>query len=186
MKNSKPLTEYSNRVQHPVTGDLSRWYVEVGYLATGIWYGGRADIHPGWDYNLRTGGNSDAGQDIVAIADGEVIFAGVLPYWGGVVIVRHPQFGVRSRYGHISPTVKVGQFVKAGDKLGDLALMAAWPSHLHLDITTKTLSAGHWCGRNRDCVLRTYVDLEQFFLKHGVALPRETGGKRLSWVTDDA
>jgi murein DD-endopeptidase MepM/ murein hydrolase activator NlpD len=173
-------------VVRPVRGDVSRWYIEVGYLATGSWYGGRRDIHTGWDWNLRTGGNSDVGQDVVSVADGEVIFVGNLTTWGGVVWVRHPQFGVRTRYAHITNfTVQVGQWVTADQKLGEIARMSAWPSHLHFDVTEKALGFGHWCFFDRACVERSYVDTLEFFTKHGVTVPRETGGKRLSWSQVD-
>ncbi len=184
---AKPTPKLSMNVVPPVPGALSRWYIAVGYLATGKWYADRRDFHTGWDFNLLTGGNSDAGETVVSIADGEVIFVGILPVWGGVVVVRHPQLGVRTRYGHVTNfKVKVGDWVKAGQPLAEIALMTRFLAHLHFDITSKELLPAHWCLSGRSCVERNYVDPLVFFVKHGVPFPRQRGGARLSWADDAA
>lgn len=68
---------------------------------------------------------ADAQRDIPvrAVADGTVIYAASVSGYGGVIVVRHtaPE-PVTTLYGHVrlSDAVKVGQTVRAGDRLASL------------------------------------------------------------------
>lgn len=164
---AKTATQNSPVVIHPVKPDSrSSWVIATGYYATGNFYGGRKDYHTGWDYNLASGGDTDAGKDVVAVADGIVVFAGNVGSWGGIVVVQHPQFGWRSRYAHIEGfKVRSGQQVRVGQPLGVISKARVvngkviWYAHLHFDVTRQNLPPGHWCGADGQCVLRNYVDL---------------------------
>jgi len=87
-------------------------------------------LHYGEDWNGRGGGDSDLGDPIYSIGNGVVTWAyDVRKGWGRVVIIRHayrdPATGkvkfCDSLYGHLrSFSVKVGQQVKRGDKIGTM------------------------------------------------------------------
>ncbi len=69
-------------------------------------------IHTGIDVSYP------AGTDIVAMNAGEVVYAGYLDHTGFIVVVDHG-IGLKSWYAHLGEcTVKVGDVVKAGDKVG--------------------------------------------------------------------
>lgn len=62
------------------------------------------------------------GEDAVSIADGTVAAVGDSTSYGLYVIIRHPD-GVESLYAHLSEvTVKNGDEVKAGDKIGTIGM----------------------------------------------------------------
>ena len=88
-------------------------------------------IHNGVDFAGRDG------QAVKAIARGTVSSVEQDPMWGGVVTVDHG-VGVISRYCGLSPSVRVGDAVDAGDPIGELSTIpceCAQTAHLHLEIT---------------------------------------------------
>lgn len=109
--------------------------VRHGYATENTWY------NPGWwhtgeDWYAVEG--DTAGAAVVAVADGEVVFAGS-EYPGLVVILRHAD-GLFSMYGHLDHALLVaaGDPVRRGDLVG--AVLARTdgraPSHLHFEIRT--------------------------------------------------
>lgn len=105
---------------------------------------GRREWHPGIDV-----GNARSGGPVVAIGDGRVIAVGFLgPPWsdrstaygtgnmgGRMVLVDHGDR--QSAYAHLSvAAVKVGQTVRAGQRVGTLgdSGSAKGQAHLHLDL----------------------------------------------------
>lgn len=85
-----------------------------------------------------------AGTPVYAMTDGEVSFSGTMGGYGWLVIVDHPDIGLYSLYGHLSPSrwrVEPGP-VEKGDLLGYLG--DAWENggsreqplveHLHLGV----------------------------------------------------
>jgi hypothetical protein len=85
---------------------------------------------------------------VSAIGDGHVIFAALVPYPGHVVVIRHDLSDAQrralglavpvlySQYGHLTAlTVKAGDAVRAGQKLGTLHDQAA-NTHLHWEVRT--------------------------------------------------
>jgi murein DD-endopeptidase MepM/ murein hydrolase activator NlpD len=107
-----------------IRGADGRWLVPPGYWHTGI------------DLNGPGGGDSDCGQPVHAMTDGYVVFAGRLPVWGGVVVLRHPHAGVWTRYGHLRDIlVKRGEEVPAGAQIGTVGKMTTGGyCHLHFDV----------------------------------------------------
>jgi murein DD-endopeptidase MepM/ murein hydrolase activator NlpD len=170
-KPTAPKRAFGKTVFYPVM-PRERFYVAAGYLTTRPTYPddavGRQQWHTGLDYNLRTGGDSDIGQPVYAIADAEVVSVGSYPGWGGVVVLRHPQFGVRSRYAHIkNAKVKVGEFVKAGQKIAEIAPYRVKNSaHLHFDLFSKTLAPWAWGATNQKFVRETYISPHPWLLEH--------------------
>jgi murein DD-endopeptidase MepM/ murein hydrolase activator NlpD len=124
-------------------GDIARrqlapWFDATGY---GTLYNGGKAYHTGHDLNLHDYG--DSGARVVAVADGEIVFAGVVKGWQGwVVVVRHVLEDGRlfwTRYAHITDVTPIGQ-IKRGDLLGyicDYLPAGKANDHLHID--------GAWC-----------------------------------------
>jgi hypothetical protein len=78
------------------------------------WHTGK-DLYA-YDFN-KDGG--DAGEPILATADGTVVFSGNTTTSGGIVTIKHDGFS--SLYAHLSArrlSVKVGDFVKKGQVIG--------------------------------------------------------------------
>ncbi len=105
----------------------------------------RAPTHFGEDWNGRAGGDSDLGDPVYSIGNGIVTWAyDIRRGWGGVAIIRHayrdPATGkvkfCDSLYGHLRDiSVKVGQHVKRGDKIGTIGSnRGMYPAHLHFEI----------------------------------------------------
>lgn len=120
--------------------------------------GGAYILHHGLDF-----GNPQ-GSPVRAIADGEVVFAGLdsdgevygasnepFPegFYGRLVVIRHPlRLGdqpLYSLYGHLSRLrVARRQRVKAGDAIGEVGMAGiALGPHLHLEIRDRAQDYGH-------------------------------------------
>ena len=105
----------------------------------------RAPQHFGEDWNGRSGGDSDLGDPVYAVADGVVTFAyNVRTGWGNVVLTRHayrdPSTG-EVKYcdtlnGHLHQImVKTGQAIKRGQQIGTIGSnFGMYPAHLHFEI----------------------------------------------------
>lgn len=91
-------------------------------------------LHTGTDFA------APAGTSIHALTDGEVMYADMMPGGGNTVRLKHSIAGktVYSQYKHMLPgsfAVKVGQKVKAGDRLGAVGSTGnSTGNHLHLEI----------------------------------------------------
>lgn len=98
--------------------------------------------HLGEDWNGSGGGDTDLGDPVVAIAAGEVSFAGDLGGgWGNVVRVVHRASGwrrqvVESLYAHLGKIeVRAGQRVPRGQRLGTIGNVdGLYKAHLHLEL----------------------------------------------------
>jgi len=150
-----------------IRGADGRWLVPPGYWHTGI------------DLNGPGGGDSDCGQPVHAMTDGYVVFAGRLPVWGGVVVLRHPHAGVWTRYGHLRDIlVKRGEEVPAGAQIGTVGKMTTGGyCHLHFDVFVRQppASEGLWGffprggEEARQKVLTYCTDPEAFLSKQAKA-----------------
>ncbi len=78
------------------------------------------------------------GTPIIAPADGQVISAGRNSGYGLSVLIDH-KYGFKTRYGHMQKIyVRKGQFVKRGDKIGEVGKTGlATSSHLHYEVYYK-------------------------------------------------
>ena len=90
--------------------------------------GGRR-MHSGLDFA------GPHGTPITATADGTVTFAGWASGYGRMVKIQH-SFGIETRYAHLSSiTVKVGQKVSRGDKIGGMGSTGRSTGvHLHYEV----------------------------------------------------
>jgi hypothetical protein len=134
---------------------LSRGW-DVDFVASYNDYGDpnvTPDYHPGDDWNLNTGGNSDLGEPVSAVANGIVLFAGCA--YGNTVIIAHRLTTgeiVTSFYGHLNKPspYRQGQVLDGGATIGVIGHTsriqskcvddASMGSHLHFEIRR-----GHVC-----------------------------------------
>jgi len=118
-----------------------KWYCSVWHDPTGARNAGYK--HTGIDLNLDVSPWGDVERmldlSIFAVADGTVHC--VIPNWYGapMIVVRHEheEEWLYVRYGHIIPTVHVGDIVRGGQRLGRFA---DWKrgdggDHLHFDMS---------------------------------------------------
>ena len=102
--------------------------------------------HPGEDWNvpgvaggIGTGCNSDLGLNVVAVANGQVVYSDTSS-WGGVVI-QHLYQGSTwySQYGHLySSAVTLGAAVTKGQLIGRVGNMGTSCAHLHFEMRSST------------------------------------------------
>ena len=137
--------------------------------------------HLGDDLNGIGGENSDLGDPVFAVADGEVIFAGEAgPGWGNVIIVlhAHEENGARkfvqSYYGHVE-TILVApkQKVHRGEQIATIGTAGGryW-AHLHFEMrefTTPFIGLGY-----RDDT-RGWIDPNAFIAAHRGAPDEDVG-----------
>ena len=90
---------------------------------------GEADYHPGLDIS------ADRGTPVYATADGTISHASFSGAYGNLVVVEH-QFGIETRYGHLSAfRTARGQTVKRGELIGLVgATGRATGPHLHYEV----------------------------------------------------
>lgn len=110
------------------------FFMRHGYTVENTWFS-PGNWHTGEDWYALAG--DTAGAAVVAVAAGEVVYAGS-NYPGRVVIVQHAP-DLFSMYGHLDPAlaVQVGQQVARSDRLGTVLRRADdVPNHLHFEIRT--------------------------------------------------
>ncbi len=137
---------------------------------TDDWYNardfGEAD-HLGEDWNKNSGGNTDCGEPVFAIADGEVIFAADAgPGWGNVVIIEHllaDGSRVRSLYGHLQKIEKSTGRVTIREKIGYVGNAdGRYLCHLHFEIRTTDCPNWNDAGPGYAAERRGWTDPSDF------------------------
>lgn len=124
--------------------------------------------HTGADLNFGTP-YEDKGLPVYSPASGVVTFAGSLPVWGLVIVIKHDPLFVPSgqvlysRSAHVQNVlVNVGQRVKRGDQIAEIGdAFGRFIPHLHFDLSPTTIletSPQDWPGTNRAALLRNYID----------------------------
>jgi murein DD-endopeptidase MepM/ murein hydrolase activator NlpD len=137
-------------------------------------------IHPGEDWNGAGGGDTDLGQDVLAVANGLVVFAencGRL--WGNVVIVEHIFYEnnekrkIRSVYAHLQEIkVSSGEAVRRRQIIGSIGQdpEKLFPPHLHLELRwDDTLPPTYWAssnGKDETWVREHYAAPTEFIKSH--------------------
>jgi murein DD-endopeptidase MepM/ murein hydrolase activator NlpD len=137
--------------------------------------------HLGDDLNGIGGENSDLGDPIFAVADGQVIFAGEAgPGWGNVIILLHAyeengnRKFVQSYYGHVE-TILVArkQKVRRGEQIATIGTAdGRYWAHLHFEmreLTTPFIGPGY-----RDDT-RGWIDPSAFIGSHRGAPADDVG-----------
>lgn len=131
--------------------------------------------HPGVDLNSAGSCDDDRGTDILAVANGRVVYVDVSD-WGGIVI-QHNWKGETwySQYGHINtPLVAVGNDVTKGQHIAEMSDVGTTCVHLHWEIREadhpNPTVGDYWiCSvlRNSGSVANYYEDPEAFVASHG-------------------
>jgi murein DD-endopeptidase MepM/ murein hydrolase activator NlpD len=99
-------------------------------------FGGRSDPFTGEpEYHSGLDISAQKGQSVYATADGVVQSAGYTGDYGNLIVVKH-EFGLSTRYGHLSSyKVKAGDSVKRGDIIGLVGSTGrSTGAHLHYEI----------------------------------------------------
>jgi murein DD-endopeptidase MepM/ murein hydrolase activator NlpD len=172
--NPTTAPKFSLSVVYPVS-DVSRWYIAAGYMAYFPNYpkdqAGRIQYHTGLDYNLKTGGNTDLGEEVFAIADGIVgdMGASVLPGFGNIIMLEHPQFKIWSRYAHLQKFAKgitKNSVIRAGQLIGYVGKSGTQIAHLHFDILEIFKPLRFWGATDKRTVATVYADTLPWLKNH--------------------
>lgn len=131
------------------------FYIAAGFDDPNYGTGRR---HKGIDVNLRTGGDTDLGYPVQSMFPGQVVFASRPGSWGGVVLVRSEKWvteyvngllgtdwdSLEVQYAHLHQmTVRVGDYVNAGDHVGSIGKGGnnQYLAHLHLEVRSESRPA---------------------------------------------
>lgn len=137
--------------------------------------------HLGDDLNGIGGENSDLGDPVFAVADGEVIFAGEAgPGWGNVIILLHAyeengaRKFVQSYYGHVETILVAHKHkVRRGEQIATIGTAdGRYWAHLHFEMrefTTPFIGPGY-----RDDT-RGWIDPSAFIASHRGAPEDDVG-----------
>ncbi len=129
-----------------------------------------ADLNIGSPYE-------DLGEPVYAIASGEVTFAGELPVWGNVIVIRHdPLYTCDgevyfSRYGHVGEVlVSAGERVQRGQQITSIGDgEGRYVPHLGLDLSQTSIleiDPGYFPGADFDAALANFIDSRAFIEGH--------------------
>ncbi|HZS08127.1 MAG TPA: peptidoglycan DD-metalloendopeptidase family protein [Blastocatellia bacterium] len=137
-------------------------------------------IHTGEDWNGTGGGNTDLGQDVFAVANGRVVFAGDCGrLWGNVIVIEHAFYEnferrrVRSLYAHLQTTkVRRGEEVKRRQLIATVGQdpEKLFNAHLHLELRRdESLAPTYWPssdGKDQAWVREHYAEPSAFINSH--------------------
>ena len=123
--------------------------------------------HLGEDFNAKTGGNSDLGDPIYAVANGKVTFAkDVGGGWGNVIRIIHilpDSTQIESLYAHCDQLkVSKGSWVNIGDEIGTIGTAhGQYYAHLHFEIrSTPGMPIGGGYSKNTSGYLNPTIFIE--------------------------
>lgn len=155
-----------------------RWYIADDFGTKRKNY-----YHNGLDINLRTGGNTDLGEDLLAVADGEIVYYhnNSHPnsnYGRHMVLKCETAKGTRwYHYAHCQKMYTNKKTVKQGDVIGKLGKSGTTLAHLHFSVfkvDPKTLYKGI------DSIAKTKTELNKYWerfelleVKKGVKMPKK-------------
>jgi murein DD-endopeptidase MepM/ murein hydrolase activator NlpD len=135
----KPVT-VADRFSYPVgktetvteAKDRDEWYNALEF---------RENNHLGEDWNKNTGGNTDCGEPVYAIANGVITYArDAGPGWGNVVIIEHTLPSgekVESLYGHLLEIQTGSGELKRRQQIGKIGnANGRYFCHLHFELRT--------------------------------------------------
>lgn len=130
--------------------------------------------HTGADLNLPR--DADAHTVVYAAASGVVTFAGRLPTWGNVIIIKHDSLPnsttvLYSRSAHVEEIgVKVGDRVGRGQPVAKVGnAFGRYAYHLHFDLSHTTIlesNPAHWPGKNLQVLLANYINPRDFIINN--------------------
>jgi len=126
--------------------------------------------HLGEDWNKNSGGNTDCGEAVFAIADGRIVYAenaGV--GWGNVVIIEHDLADgtrVQSLYGHLQKILKTSGEVKFREQIGEIGNAdGKYLCHLHLELREENCPMWNQAGGGYSAERKGWLDPSDFIDK---------------------
>ncbi len=127
--------------------------------------------HLGEDWNKNSGGNTDCGEPVYAIANGVITYAqDAGTGWGNVVIIEHTLPDgkkVESLYGHLQEILKTSGEVKKREQIGKVGnANGKYLCHLHLEIRDETCPMWHQVGGGYSSERSGWVDASEFIDSH--------------------
>jgi hypothetical protein len=150
------------------------WHV---YIRFGQRY--KYGLHPGEDWNGAGAGNADAGQPVVAVAAGRVVFAAAVEPAGGVVVIQHLFYEnhrkrrIRSVYKHLDALrVTAGQTVARRQPIGSIGRGSddRYLAHLHFELRwDESLAPTYWPsahGKSLAWIQQRYAPPSAFIRGH--------------------
>ncbi|HEY8562427.1 MAG TPA: M23 family metallopeptidase [Pyrinomonadaceae bacterium] len=130
-----------------------------------------ADDHLGEDWNKNSGGDTDCGEKVFAVADGRIVYAADAgPGWGNVVIIEHALSGggkVQSLYGHLRKIFKTSGEVKFREQIGEIGNAdGKYLCHLHFEIRQETCPMWNRAGGGYSADNQGWLDPSDFIDKN--------------------
>lgn len=127
--------------------------------------------HLGEDWNMNTGGNTDCGQPVFAVAEGRIVYAQYAGEgWGNVVIIEHtsPDGGkIQSLYGHLQTLNKKEGTVKKRELLGTVGNAdGRYLCHLHFEIRIPECPFWNLPGNGYGDDNKGWLDPSEFIERH--------------------
>ncbi|MBS1795970.1 MAG: M23 family metallopeptidase [Acidobacteria bacterium] len=123
--------------------------------------------HLGEDWNKNSGGDTDCGAPVYAIAAGRIVFAeNAGPGWGSVVIVEHVLADgtkIESLYGHLRKISKTSGDVALREQLGEVGNAdGKYFCHLHFELRTEDCPMWRQAGPGYSTDRRGWLDPSDF------------------------
>lgn len=139
-----------------------------------LWYNAQdfgENRHLGEDWNKTTGGNTDCGEPVYAVADGQIVFAqDAGAGWGNVIIIKHSApdgTRVQSLYGHLETIVKTEGKIKKRKKIGTIgSANGRYLCHLHFEIRWAECPFWNQVGYGYADERHGWIDPSEFIDKH--------------------
>jgi murein DD-endopeptidase MepM/ murein hydrolase activator NlpD len=153
--------------------------------------------HPGQDFNGNGGGDSDLGDPVYAVANGDVVFSGTGSgtSWGNIILIEHTLpdgTKVWSQYAHLKDRYANSGSVNKGDLIGTIGkgYNNIYYAHLHFEIRIQYRAADAWIsGWSTAQVEQYYVNPSDYINNHrtisgGTSCPTVSGEVRLYDLTN--
>ncbi len=168
--NKKPLVLAEN-FAYPISKND---YVTEAKDAKDDWYNATnfgETNHLGEDWNKNSGGDSDCGESVYAVANGTIVYAqDAGPGWGNVVIIEHilpDGKKIESLYGHLQEILKNSGEVKIREQIGKIGNAdGKYLCHLHLEIREETCPMWHTVGGGYSGERKGWLDPSEFIDKN--------------------
>ncbi|WP_230629199.1 M23 family metallopeptidase [Methanosarcina barkeri] len=129
--------------------------------------------HPGEDWNGNGGGNSDLGDPVYAVSNGQIIAAGNYGKgWGNIILIQHllpDGTSVWSQYAHLDKIMVSSGNVVRGQQIGTIGkgYNNEYLAHLHFEIRKENRSPNAWVsGWTKSKVKNYYYDPSDFINSH--------------------
>jgi murein DD-endopeptidase MepM/ murein hydrolase activator NlpD len=127
--------------------------------------------HLGEDWNKNSGGNTDCGERVFAVADGTIVYAeNAGPGWGNVVIIEHELADgrkIQSLYGHLQKILKTSGEVKFREQIGEVGNAdGKYLCHLHFEIREEICPVWNAAGGGYSSDNKGWLDPSNFIDKN--------------------